>query len=83
MSEAIHIDEKGASVLLKAQENRRLYDTVELCPYCCSERGSKRMCCGEVHFESHYVVDTENGWDFVNPETGEVFDAPTNETRVG
>lgn len=30
---------------------------VEVCPYCMDEIGNRDVCCGEVHFETAYVVE--------------------------
>lgn len=33
--------------------------SVQYCPYCMEERGSKRVCCGEVHFIEFRDLDDE------------------------
>lgn len=34
--------------------------SVEYCPYCMEERGSKRSCCSEVHFIEFRDLDDES-----------------------
>lgn len=32
---------------------------VTVCPYCMDEQGDKLSCCGEVHFETAYLINDE------------------------
>ena len=36
--------------------NIEVLDEVVACPYCGDEKRNKQVCCGEVHFETMFVV---------------------------
>lgn len=40
-------------------EKSKIEEIITVCPYCMECANNKRVCCGEVHFETAYVVDGE------------------------
>jgi hypothetical protein len=42
--------------MLKFKESQ-IEDEIMCCPYCGDPQRDKMGCCGETHFENHYIID--------------------------